>query len=146
VIRVVFDANILVSGFPAWRGTLAEMMRRWRNQEFEVILSEPILDEVERAWAKPYWRAQLPPDRVSLYMGAIQRRATMVTITAAIARIASHAEDDLVLATAISGGASHVVTGDRRLRAVGQHEGITMLTPREFVELLQRQENEAGGG
>jgi predicted nucleic acid-binding protein len=50
--------------------------------------------------------------------------------------VATHPEDDVMLATAISGGVDNLVTGDRRLREVGSIEGIAILSPREFLDLL----------
>ena len=61
----------------------------------------------------------------------------MATLTVEVAGVASHPEDDLILATAVAGGASFLVTGDRRPRAVGTFQQITLLSPREFLVGLQ---------
>jgi predicted nucleic acid-binding protein len=50
--------------------------------------------------------------------------------------VATHPEDDLILATAIARGASYLVTGDRKLRAVGAFQEVILLSPRDFHELL----------
>jgi predicted nucleic acid-binding protein len=54
VIRAVFDANVIAAAFPSSFGTLRELIDRWWNQECELVVSEHIIAEVERAWAKPY--------------------------------------------------------------------------------------------
>ncbi len=59
-------------------------------------------------------------------------------ITANAVGVTAHAEDDLVLATAISGNAEFLVTGDMALRAVETYRGVTILTPREFLDMLDR--------
>ena len=64
-------------------------------------------------------------------------------ITAHVAGAASHPEDDLVLATAVSAGAQYMVTGDAQLRKLGSYEGVTIVSPRRFLEILS-QEGEEG--
>ncbi len=53
-MRVVFDANVFVAGIPARSGTLGTLIERWRAGTFQVIVSQHIIDEVGRGWAKPY--------------------------------------------------------------------------------------------
>ncbi|MCC7021329.1 MAG: hypothetical protein IT338_00795 [Thermomicrobiales bacterium] len=51
--------------------------------------------------------------------------------------MATHPEDDLILATAVACRASYLVTGDRKLRAVGAFRGVAILSPREFLTRLE---------
>jgi predicted nucleic acid-binding protein len=46
VIRVVLDANALVSGFPATSETMANLIEHWRAGTFELVVSEHIINEV----------------------------------------------------------------------------------------------------
>jgi len=50
--------------------------------------------------------------------------------------MATHPEDDLILATAASARADYLVTGDRQLLALGTFEEIAIVTPRAFLDLL----------
>ena len=43
-------------------------------------------------------------------------------------------DDDHVLAAAVAGRASMIVTGDKDLLALGAYQGVRILTAREFVE------------
>ena len=48
-------------------------------------------------------------------------------------------KDDMVVATAVAAKAEYLVTGDRKhLLSLGTYEGIQIVTPREFLELLDR--------
>ena len=51
-----------------------------------------------------------------------------------VSGVASHPEDDLVLATAISGAAEYLVTGDRQLLALGTFRDIRIVTARQFLD------------
>jgi uncharacterized protein len=46
-------------------------------------------------------------------------------------------KDNMIVATAVKAGADYLVTGDRRhLLALGEYEGIKIVSPRRFLELL----------
>ena len=142
MIRVVLDANVFVSGFPASAGTLPALIDRWRAGAFQLVASEPILTEVERAWTKPYWTRRFPPDRVAVVLALLRETAEITPITVGVKGVATHPEDDVVLAAAVSAAVDILVTGDRHLRAVGKYRGVTILTPREFLDRLEQQEND----
>lgn len=46
-------------------------------------------------------------------------------------------EDDLVLATGRLARADYLVTGDRGLLELGSYEGMEIVTPRQFIALLE---------
>ncbi len=45
--------------------------------------------------------------------------------------------DDLILATAMSSQADYLVTGDKQLQDLGTYQGVTILSPRAFLDLLR---------
>ena len=51
-------------------------------------------------------------------------------------RVATQREDDFVQATAVAGETRFLVTGDRMVRNIENHQGVHILTPREFVDIL----------
>jgi predicted nucleic acid-binding protein len=57
-------------------------------------------------------------------------------ITADVLGVATHPEDDLILATAVSAQADYLVTGDRHLLALGMFHGVQIVSPREFLTIL----------
>lgn len=103
------------------------------------MISEHILAETERALAKPYVRQRMTPIRAedAVRLVLTESRVTALTaLTATIVGVASHWEDDLVLATAVSAHVLCVVTGDREPLAVGHHRGVQSVTARAFLEVL----------
>jgi predicted nucleic acid-binding protein len=42
----------------------------------------------------------------------------------------------MIVATAMKARADYIVTGDRHLLVLGAYEGIRMVTPRQFLDLL----------
>ena len=50
--------------------------------------------------------------------------------------IADDPDDNAVLACAKEGNAAYIVTGDRDLLSLGDYEGITIVTPVQFLRTL----------
>lgn len=136
--RAVLDANTLIAGLPATSGTLAKLIDHWRRGAFQVVTSQHIMEEVRRGWAKPYWRRRISSAQVDRGLRLIAHWAEVTPITVRADGVAKHSEDDLVIATALSGRADFLVTSDIPFRRVGEYEGVTILTPREFLDVLDR--------
>ena len=50
----------------------------------------------------------------------------------------SDPDDEKILATAVEGNADYIVTGDKRdLLVLGTYEGIAIVTPGQFLSILQ---------
>ena len=114
-----FDANLLASGLVApGGGTIASIVEAWRQDRFKVALSEHIYDELVRTLAQPYFTGRVPADAIARYLSFVFHRATLYAITVTISGVATHPEDDLVLASALSARADYLVTatGDSGVR------------------------------
>lgn len=93
-----------------------------------------------RAWERPYWSVRFQPcERVRSVL-ILRARATIVTPVATVRGVASHEEDDIVLATADAGNAAYLVTGDYGLQRLGTFEGITIASPWDFLSVLEERE------
>ena len=53
-----------------------------------------------------------------------------------ITGVSDDPDDDMYIAAAVEGRAVLVVSGDPDLTRVGEHEGVRMITPRAFLDLL----------
>jgi putative PIN family toxin of toxin-antitoxin system len=135
-MKVVLDTNILASGAISAAGTLSKIIDAWRNGTFRVIVSAPILAELERTLQKPYFRRYLPEKQSASFLQLVRKRAIVSPITVAVQRIATHPEDDMILATAVSAKADYLVTGDTKLQGVGTYNGVTILSPKQFLDIL----------
>lgn len=137
MIRAVLDANVLVVAPLTNLTPPGQIVDAWQADRFELIISPHILSEVERAHRKPYFRARLTATQIDAYQRLLRRRATVIDITAEVVGVATHPEDDLVLATAVSAQADYLVTGDRPLRrAAPTYQGVRLLSPADFLVIL----------
>ncbi len=143
MIRVVLDTNVLISGILGIRlpnSTPGELIRRWRGQGFTLLLSEHILAETERTLAKPFFQRSLNPAQAASAVHLLRRKAELVTITTTVANVATHPEDDIVVSTAVAANARYLVTGDAKLQEIRRYRGVTILSPRAFLSLLEQEE------
>jgi putative PIN family toxin of toxin-antitoxin system len=138
VIRATIDTNILASGFIRPGPPPGQILQAWRSAAFTLVLSAHILDELERTFEEPYCSRQLNPTQRAENLALLRAEALFIPIDIAISGVATHPEDGVVLATALSGGASHLVTGDVRFRTrVSEYQGVRLLSPTEFLEILR---------
>jgi len=139
VIRAVLDTNVLVSGFlgvASRRSTPGALMRLWYARAFDLVTSQPILEEFNQVMARPYFAARLSEELRQRDLALLNTEGTLVRVTVALSGVAPDSDDDVVLATAISGDADYVVTGDRRLEGVGTYLTVRIVSPRTFLTVL----------
>lgn len=137
MIRALIDANVLAPGLTTSRTDPGKVLDAWMNNRFELIVSEPILNEVRRTLNKPYFRDRFPIIESQRVASRRSRDAIVVPISVQVHRVAAHSADDLVIATAVSGQTDMLVTGDRQLLRLGQYEEVRILSPRTFLDLLE---------
>lgn len=137
---VVLDTNVLASGFIGADkpdSTPGELVRRWRAQASTLVVSEHILTELADTLTNPYFTRRLSASEVADALESLRLDGIMHPITVDVAGVASHAEDDVVLATALSARAKYLVTGDKRLLERVAYRGTLLLSPRQFLAVLE---------
>jgi putative PIN family toxin of toxin-antitoxin system len=134
--RAVLDANVYVSAIIQPAGTPGRLIQRFlREASFELVLSPAIVDEVLRALGYRKVRKLLHGADAQLWFEDIVVLADVVADTQ-LSGVCEDPDDNKYLAAALEGRASHVVTGDRRFLAVGEHAGVEIVAPRAFLDLL----------
>ena len=138
MLRVVLDANVYVSAIIRPEGPPGRVVERFlRDSAFAIVLSPAIVDETLRALAYPkvrkYIRRTVDPE---LWFEDIVLLAELVAGDYAMSGASADPDDDKYLAAALEGRATLVVTGDPDLLALGEYEGIRIVSPRVFLGLL----------
>jgi uncharacterized protein len=142
VIGAVLDTNVLAPGLRGFANpdnTLGELLRRWRDGQFRLIVSRPILAELRRTLATPYVASALTERQRERAITLLQRWGTVAALTVRVVGIATHPEDDLILATAVSARADYLVTGDEKLLRLAEYQHVKIVTPRRFLHVLMRE-------
>ena len=127
-MRVVLDCNVLVSAARTdgiCRAALLAAVGR-----HEVVLSEPIIQEYRTVGARPKHRQYYAT--ASALTEMLVRVAVIVEPAATSFGLADP-DDEVYLATALSGRAEILVTGDRRHFPASSYGLIEVLTPSAFL-------------
>ena len=108
-----------------------------------MVLSEPIFLEVARTFTQAtYFKSHLSQEQRAANLSLLIEAAILQPITADVSGVATHPEDDLILATAVSGEVDYLVTGDRKLQGLHAYEGVRIVSPREFLNVLSTQKED----
>lgn len=130
-MRVVFDTNVLISAL-VYGGLPGELLTRVFRGEVSLVTSTVLLNELEEILVA---RFAHDPSLARTVRAEIELLAEVVE-TSDLERVARDRDDDAVLAAAMAGGASMIVTGDRDLLVLGEYDGIRIVTPRDFASSL----------
>ena len=133
VRRITLDANVLAPGFTSQSSASARLIDLWRSGAFELILSDHVLQELARTLADPYFATRLPRDDAAAILMLLSTTATVTELTVEVSGVATHPEDDAVLATALSGQATILCTRDKQLLKLRSYQSVIILSPGELL-------------
>lgn len=136
-MRAVLDPNVLVSALLSRDGTPARVLRAWLEGAFELIVSEALLGELERALAYPKLRARVTPSEASELIELLRRSARTVEDPDRRPSVASpDPGDDYLIALAeaaqalIVSGDAHVLGLAGQIPVASQADFLAQLEPR----------------
>jgi len=136
--RVVLDSSVLVNGFLTEGGTTATVLHRYRQGAFALCISPWIVHETERALLRPrnMRRYHYRPEDVRQFLEGLAGSSDWFRDTDDVPAVTRDPSDDQVIACAVAAGADSLVTGDDDMLVLGEHRGIRIVTPRQFLDLL----------
>ena len=126
-MKLVLDTNVLIAAFIA-KGLCHVVVERCLRIH-SVIISEFILCELREKLMEKFKYSNEDAAAVD----ALLRTRTQVTQPAVLeSSVCRDSNDDLILATALAGGAVCIITGDKDLLDLKQFSAIDILSPSEF--------------
>jgi putative PIN family toxin of toxin-antitoxin system len=137
-MRVVVDTNVFVSALISPRGTPAQLLAH--EFPFELVTSEEILTELNRVlhYDRIRKRYNLNEEIISGYLSTIREDSQVIEVTGQVTVIEKDPSDNKFLACALEAKADYIVSGDPHLTELETFEGIPIVIPRAFLELLER--------
>ena len=130
-MKIVLDANVVIAAFAA-RG-LCESIMEVCLSEHEIALSDDLLDEILR---NLLYKIKLPSSVVD-NIGALLREHSTFSVPMPLAPDVCRDPDDVkVLGLAVASNVDYIVTGDEDLLVLSEFQGIPILNPRSFSEIL----------
>lgn len=135
-MRWVLDTNVVVSGL-LWNGAPAQLIEAARADEVELFTSRVLLAELTRILRRAKFDKAIAASGMSLDVLVLGYAdiATLVTPEAIPATVLNDPDDDHVLACALATKADYIVSGDRHLLDLKEHQGIRIVTVAEAVRV-----------
>jgi len=136
---VVLDTNLIISALLSPQGPPAKIVNLWEEGKFDVAVSDPLLDELERALGyeriNKYFRGT--DFNRGTFIMHLRETAILVKPQIRLEVIAEDPDDNKILECAVASGSSYIISGDQHLLDIKEHQGIQVLSPAGFVVLLQ---------
>ena len=132
-MRCVFDTSVLVSAvlLPNAKPRRALDLAL---QNGKVLLSFPTLVEIHEVLNRAHFRRYVDEADIRTFLAALIRETTWIDVDQRIS-VCRDPKDDKFLELALSGNATHLVSGDNDLLVLHPFRGIQILPPHRFLEL-----------
>jgi putative PIN family toxin of toxin-antitoxin system len=130
-LKVVMDTNVFVSGV-FFSGPPYQVLKAWQSGEFELVVSQDILDEYRRVgqiFAEEHRKIDLNP-----ILTFVLEHAKVYKPVKLEKPVCEDPDDDKFFACALASGSRVIISGDKHLLRASGYEGIEVLKPREFVD------------
>ena len=131
-MRAVLDANVLIAALlsrPPGR-----ILARWLSGEFDIVVSEKLLAELERSLAYPKLRRRIAPEDAAEFVDFLRSVAVYAPDPVAPPGRSRDPADDYLLALAEAEQAM-VVSGDQHLLELADR--FPIWNPLDFLETLE---------
>lgn len=130
-MRILFDTNVLVSAFTL-HGLCHQAYERTLLR-VQILTAPRLLDELRRSLVVKMGIEAGLADEIR---DELKTELEIVEPQALPKSVCRDKDDDWVLATALAGRAEIIVSGDKDLLTLKEFHGIKILSPRQFVELI----------
>ena len=132
-MRVVLDANVIVSGALTTHGTCGRILDLLGEAVFEICADDRILDEYARVLRRP--ELQIDPDDGAAVLDLVRFVAQLVAAVPLAVKLPD--ADDMPFLEVAAAAEAVLVTGNARHFPSRARAGVLVLTPAEFLEVLR---------
>ena len=130
-MRVILDTNVFISGI-FFSGPPSQILKAWANQSFQIVLSQQILDEYQRVaeeLSSKFQTIDILPiiELVTIHGQFVDTQGFDISVC-------EDSDDNKFLECAVAGKCKTIISGDKHLLKLSGYEGITVWSPRNFVD------------
>lgn len=134
-MRAVLDPNVIISALLSPRGTPARILLAWLDGAFELVVSEKLIAELERALAYPKLRARISAEDAAELIELLAQSAADVEDPPDPAPVRSPDPGDDYLVSSAQAASAVLVSGDKHL--LGLKGRIPVYAAAEFLAVLE---------
>jgi putative PIN family toxin of toxin-antitoxin system len=134
MMKVVIDTNVFVSSF--FGGNPRRIVDLWKSGVVLLCLSKPIIDE----YVDVLKRLGLNQDDELAELLSLLASGYNVLFTAKTPKlhvVEDDPDDDKFISCAVALRAEYIISGDKALISIKDYMGIKIMTPTEFLRIIQ---------
>jgi putative PIN family toxin of toxin-antitoxin system len=135
--RFVFDTNAIISAALLKRSVSRQAFDKALD-EGELLVSAETIDELNQVLGRVDFAKYVTEDERLEFLAVLLREATFVEVTAHVGECRDPS-DNKFLELAVSGAAGCIVSGDQDLLVLHPFRGISIVTPRGFLDEVWKQ-------
>lgn len=138
MIRVVLDANVLISGLISEKGAPGKIIDTWLEGRFQLCISPPIMDELKRVLKYPRIVKRLEKRQAKELLENLGTLAKWVDGQLTLDVLTLDPSDNIYLACAVEAQCDFLVTGNSEhfQEAGPKYKGVEIISPRGFLDNL----------
>ncbi|KKD38441.1 putative toxin-antitoxin system toxin component, PIN family [Limnoraphis robusta] len=133
-LRVVIDTNILVSSILI-QSSLPDIAFKAARKNGIILLSDVTSQELQEVLTRSKFDQYISLDIRYQFLTKIKLESEQIFISELI-KECRDPKDNKFLEVAVNGNATYIITGDKDLLELHPFRGISILTPRQFLELI----------
>ena len=141
MLKIVLDTNVFVSALINPRGKPAQILNYVFESKVRLFTSPSIIEELERVLSYPKLvkRHGLEKQELKEFVSDLLSILSLVEGKKAIEVIAEDPADNNYLSCVVDAKADFIVSGDIHLLNLREYEGIQIITPAQFLEMLEKE-------
>lgn len=141
MLRAVLDTNVFVSGIKSQKASPGQILDAWMKKRFTIITSPQLLAEIHEVLMRPAILDLLKktPDEVNEFIKLLIQKTFVTEGKLEINVLKNDPDDNMVLATAVEGQATHLVTGNTKHFPSEEYQDVKIVKPKEFIAILNNQ-------
>ncbi|MBK1987698.1 putative toxin-antitoxin system toxin component, PIN family [Sphaerospermopsis aphanizomenoides BCCUSP55] len=136
--RFVIDTNVIISALIFSQSTTMQAFRE-AKQTGSILISAEILAELIDVLSRKKFDRYLSREIREDFLASLARETELITITETV-DICRDPKDNKFLELAISGNATHIITGDKDLLELHPFRDILIVTPSQFLGSISSNE------
>ena len=137
VQHIVLDTNVLVSSLLNKHSLPYLLYRPWAEGKYLLVSSPEQLEELERVLSYPKLRKYINESQAKIMVTGLRNHAEVVSKLPYV-EYSDDPTDNRIIATAIAGKATYLVTGDKRhLLHLVIVEDVQIVTVRQMLGIFQ---------
>ncbi len=136
-MKITTDTNVLVSS-TFWYGDSDRILRKVKEKEIELVLSELIIKEFSRVLNYEDIQNKIKNKNLEMRR-TVEKIISMSTITEPTQKldiVKEDPDDNIILECALEGNVDYIISQDKHLLKLKEFKGMKIICPKDFLDLF----------